>query len=144
MVNASRWKAYLVLALVFVLGAASGGATSFAYVQRRHATLLGDDARGIENRRLRALSRKLDLNEGQHERIRAILTKDRDTSRDLGRDMFDKCGQPLRDHMSRTDADVRAVLRPDQQKRYDQLLEERHAHMLVSQRCWSDTPPAKQ
>lgn len=98
-----RTKGYLVLATVFLLGAATGGGASIALMQRRHAAILRDDARGRETRRLTVLSRKLDLDAEQEARISAIL----------------------RDHRGQVDTEIRAVLRPDQQTRFDKLLEQR-------------------
>jgi Spy/CpxP family protein refolding chaperone len=120
---------YLILVAAFVVGVACGGGAAFAYVAEKHAAMLRDDARGPETRRLRGLVRKLDLDADQEQRIRAILTKNREVVRELGRDMMERCGGGLREHRARVDADIRAVLRPDQQRRYDELREERHERM---------------
>ena len=120
---------YLILVAAFAVGVASGGGAAFAYVAQKHAAMLRDDARGPETRRLRVLVRKLDLDANQEQRIRGILAKNRETMRELGRDMMERCGGGLREQKARVDTDVRAVLRPDQQKRYDELLEERHERM---------------
>jgi Spy/CpxP family protein refolding chaperone len=120
---------YLILVAAFVVGVACGGGAAFAYVAQKHAAMLRDDARGPETRRLRVLVRKLDLDADQEQRIRGILAKNRESVRELGRDMMERCGGSLREQKARVDTDVRAVLRPDQQKRYDELLEERHDRM---------------
>ncbi len=133
--NTRRVKAHLFVAAVFLLGAAAGGGASYAYVERRHAALLRDDGgRGFEDRRIRGLARKLDLDDAQETQVRAILDQDRAQVRDLSRDMFEHCGQPLRDHKAKVDADIRAVLRPDQQARYDQLVDERREHTWMGRR----------
>ena len=111
------------------MGVACGGGAAFAYVAQKHAAMLRDDARGPETRRLRVLARKLNLDVDQEQRIRSILTKNRDTVRELGRDMMERCGGGLREQRSRLDTDIRAVLRPDQQRRYDELLDERRERM---------------
>ena len=126
-----RLYAYLVVAAAFLVGAICGGGAAFAYVSERHAAILREDARGPETRRLRILSRKLDLDADQEQRIRDILTKERETMRDLGRDMMERCGAPLREHKSHVDAEIRAVLRPDQQRRYDELREKRRERMWL-------------
>ena len=126
-----RLYGYLVLAAAFAVGGACGGGAAFAYVARKHAALLRDDARGPEARRLRILARKLDLDGEQEQRIRGILARDRDALRDLGRDMLERCGGPLRDQKAQVDSDIRAVLRPDQQRRYDELLDERRERMWL-------------
>ena len=129
MVN-RRVYGYVFLATAFAVGVACGGGAAFAYVAQKHAAILRDDAHGPETRRLRVLTRRLDLDVDQEQRIRSILAEDRDTMRDLGRQIFDRCGDPLREQKSRVDTAIRAVLRPEQQRRYDDLLEGRH------QRLW--------
>ena len=65
--------------------------------------MLREDAGARETRRLAMLSRKLDLDSDQETRIGAIL----------------------REHRGQVDTEIRAVLRPDQQTRYDKLIEGR-------------------
>jgi Spy/CpxP family protein refolding chaperone len=126
-----RAYGYLVLAAAFAVGVACGGGAAFAYVAEKHAAILRDDAPGPETRRLRILMRKLDLDADQEQRIRAILAKDRDDMRDLGRHMFERCGEPLRDQRARVDGAIRGVLRPDQQRRYEELLDQRHERLWI-------------
>lgn len=121
----SRFRAYLVALAIFALGALAGGGGSFAYAQKRHEALLRDDDAGVQSRRVRVLTKKLDLDEGQQQRIEAILAKDKEDSRALGADMMQRCGQSLRDHKADVDAKIKAELRPDQQDKYDHLSEER-------------------
>ncbi len=108
----SRRKGYAVLVLVFVLGAAAGGGVVYSVTQRRHAAML--DEQGLHARRLNALSRKLDLDADQKAKVGDILDQDREDSKAL-----------LRDHRAEVDAKIRAVLRPDQQTRFDQMTEDR-------------------
>jgi Spy/CpxP family protein refolding chaperone len=122
---------YLLLAAAFAVGVACGGGAAFAYVAQKHAAILRDDGRGPETRRLRILTRRLDLDADQEQRIRAILSKDRDSLRELGRQMFERCGEPLREQKARVDAAIRSVLRPEQQLRYDQLLDQRHERLWI-------------
>ena len=124
-----RAYGYLVLAIAFAVGVACGGGAAFAYVAQKHAAILRDDAHGPETRRLRVLARRLDLDVTQEQRIRAILAEDRDAMRDIGRQIFERCGDPLREQKSRVDAAIRAVLRPEQQRRYDDLLEGRRRRL---------------
>ena len=125
-----RAYGYLVLAAAFAVGVACGGGAAFAYVAQKHAAILRDDARGPETRRLRILTRRLDLDADQEQRIRDILNRDRDATRDLGREMFERCGEPLRAQKDRVDAAIRGVLRLEQQRRYDDLIEGRHPRLF--------------
>jgi hypothetical protein len=126
-----RAYGYLILAAAFAVGVACGGGAAFAYVAQKHAAILRDDARGPETRRLRVLARKLDLDVDQEQRIRAILTEDRDAMRDLGRQMFERCGEPLRTQKSRVEGAIREVLRPDQRRRYDDMIGDRRERLWL-------------
>jgi Spy/CpxP family protein refolding chaperone len=109
----AKWKGYAVLALVFVLGAAAGGGAVYSLTQRRHAAMLHDDHE-LQGRRLNALARRLDLDADQKTKIGDLLDKDREDSKTL-----------LRDHRAEVDGQIRALLRPDQQTKFDALVEER-------------------
>jgi Spy/CpxP family protein refolding chaperone len=130
MVN-RRLYGYLILVAAFAVGVACGGGAAFAYVEQKHAAILRDDARGPEVRRLRILVRRLDLDTDQEQRIRSILANNRDRVRELGRDMLERCGGGLRDQKSQVDADIRSVLRPEQLRRYEQLIDERREHLWL-------------
>jgi Spy/CpxP family protein refolding chaperone len=113
------------------VGVACGGGAAFGFVAHKHAAILREDGRVNEVRRLRVLARKLDLDADQEQRIRSILANDRETMRGLGRDMFERCGEPLREQKARVESDIRSVLRPEQQRRYDDLLEDRRERLWI-------------
>jgi hypothetical protein len=112
---------YVVLILVFVLGAIAGGGAAFAYAQSDHASA-AKNGKSSQHRRVRALSRKLDLDRDQERRVADILAGDDDESRALGRDVVDRCGQRLRDHQAHVDEEIRDVLRPDQRRRFERIM----------------------
>lgn len=120
----AKWKGYAALLAVFLLGGAAGGGLVFWRVQKHHAAML-NDGRALQTRRLNVLTKKLDLDPDQQTKIGAILDKDREESIALNDDMMEKCGQPLRDHKADVAAQIKAVLRPDQQARFDKLVEDR-------------------
>lgn len=128
--SGSKLKVYGIFAIVFTLGIAAGGGTALAYAHHRHVSQIEND-RIFESRRLRGLSRKLKLDSEQEDRIADILADDQQESRKIGRDVIERCGQPLRDHKAAVDAQIRAVLRPDQQQRFDKLVEERRGHVSL-------------
>ncbi len=109
MVKPAKWKGYAVLAAVFLLGAATGGGVVFSVAQRRHAAMM-QDPKEMNGRRLNALSRKLDLDEDQKTKISEILSKDRE------------------DRRAEVEAQIRAVLRPEQQTKFDEMIEQRKEH----------------
>jgi Spy/CpxP family protein refolding chaperone len=122
-----RLRGTLALVLVFALGAGAGGAASFAIVRGRHARAMSDGG-AFEMRRAHGLARRLDLDASQEEKVGAILAKDGADSRGLYKDMLERCGQPLREQKERADAEIRALLRPDQQATFDAFLAERRDH----------------
>ena len=119
-----KWKPYAVLAAVFVLGAAAGGGAVFAIAQRRHAAMWADEG-ALRHRKVEALGRRLDLDASQKQQIQAILDKDKTDRDTLEDDMIEKCGQPLRNHDADVEAQIKAVLRPDQKAKFEQMLEHR-------------------
>lgn len=126
-----RAKGFALLGVVFLLGAAAGGGGVFAMVERQHAAIARGDAGALENKRLKSLTKKLDLDDAQRAQIQAVLTRDKDDSKALSREMMERCGQPLRDHKKEVDAEIRAVLRPEQQAKFDAMVDERKRHAVV-------------
>jgi hypothetical protein len=124
----AKLKGYGALLLVFVLGLLIGGAGSRAMLQRRYARLFRDRFSVFEHRRLGALSHRLDLDDTQEDRVRLIMSKYGQQRRDLTRAMLDRCGDPLRAQKAQMDAEIRALLRPDQQTRYDSLVKDSNRH----------------
>jgi Spy/CpxP family protein refolding chaperone len=128
-----RFRGAIVLGLVFALGAGTGGAVAFAIVRSGHARVMAEGG-AFEQHRAHGLARRLDLDAAQEEKVRAILAKDGVDSRGLYKDMLERCGQPLREQKERADAEIRALLRPDQQQKFDALLAERR------ERPWAPGP----
>jgi Spy/CpxP family protein refolding chaperone len=126
MIEKPKLKGYLALALVFVLGIIAGGAGVFAFVQRKYGSVFSDRSDAFENRRMRAFARHLDLDDTEQTKVRAVMDKYAAKRRELTRDMLSRCGDPLRDQKAQMDAEIRALLRPDQQARYDELLKDQH------------------
>jgi len=121
---------YLLLCIVFVLGAVTGGGAALAWSQESHAAMVRE-GKAFDHHRLRALSRKLDLDGSQESRVAAILADDADQSQAIGHEVVQRCGQRLRDHKTQVDDAIRTVLRPDQQRRFDRLTDERRRRTWV-------------
>jgi Spy/CpxP family protein refolding chaperone len=127
MIERAKLKGYGAFALVFLLGLLAGGALSRALLQRHYGRMFKDPSAVFERRRLGALARRLNLDDAQENRVRDIMDKYAAQRRGLTRDIMDRCGAPLRTQKAELDAEIRAVLRPDQQARYDTLLKDREA-----------------
>ncbi|MEP7049320.1 MAG: hypothetical protein ABJB12_03165 [Pseudomonadota bacterium] len=128
----AKLKGYSAFALVFLLGLLAGGAGSRALLQRRYGRMFKDPSAVFERRRLGALARRLDLDDAQEDRVRDILGKYAAQRRGLTRDIMDRYGAPLRAQKLQLDAEIRTVLRPDQQTRYDLLLKDRESRAASS------------
>jgi len=124
----AKLKGYLALLAVFVLGILLGGAGSRALLQRRYARFFRDPTAVFERRRLGALSHRLKLDDTQQERVRDVLGKYGKQRRALSREIMARCGAPLHAQKARMDGEIRALLRPEQQARYEQLIKDSEAH----------------
>jgi hypothetical protein len=70
---------------------------------------------------MRALQRALDLSPAQRILVAAILERQAPERRRLMGEMMQKCGDPVRAYKTQADAEIRAVLNPEQQQRFDKL-----------------------
>ncbi|HEX2670271.1 MAG TPA: hypothetical protein VHM25_05335, partial [Polyangiaceae bacterium] len=97
---------------------------SRAMLQARYKRFFHDPSEMFERRRLGALSRRLKLDDAQEDRARDIFGKYGKQRRALTREIMIRCGEPLHAQKTQMDAEIRALLRPDQQARYDQLIKD--------------------
>jgi Spy/CpxP family protein refolding chaperone len=123
----TKLKGYAALLLVFVLGILLGGASSRAILQRRYRAWFRDPSVVFERRRLGALAHRLKLDDTQEDRARDIFGKYAKQRRDLTREIMVRCGARLHAQKIQMDSEIRALLRPDQQARYDQLIKDSEA-----------------
>jgi hypothetical protein len=93
-------------------------------LQARYKRFFHDPSEMFERRRLGALSRRLKLDDAQEDRARDIFGKYGKQRRALTREIMIRCGEPLHAQKTQMDAEIRALLRPDQQARYDQLIKD--------------------
>jgi Spy/CpxP family protein refolding chaperone len=114
-----RAKGAALLVAVFALGGLAGGGGTYAWLRRDDAVGGEDDRAARSPRRLRALERSLDLTADQSARVRAIMGQSGDQRRQLAQEMYDRCGDGLRAHHDAVSAQIRALLTPEQQARFD-------------------------
>ncbi len=120
----------LVLLTALVLfGGATGVFGTLAFVHRREARMLSGGPQGFEDRRMHGLARRLDLDDDQRDKLRVLMRKNREQTRALGNEMMERCGEPLRAHHTAFDTELRALLRPEQIQRYEELHRERPFRM---------------
>ena len=111
-----------MLAAMFVLGGATGGAIGRASALREMRHMMeGPPGEARANFRLEALRRHLDLSADQVDKMRAVMAE-ADAERDKAMAACDPGMEELR---KRTDAKVRAILNDEQKKRFDELQKRR-------------------
>lgn len=125
MVSKRGARPILVLAALFLLGLATGVFGTIAFVHDREARSLRSGPKGFEERRMRGLARRLDLDDAQRVQVRALLEKTKEENRVLGKKMMEECGAPIRSHHESFEAEMKKLLRPEQAARFVELENER-------------------
>jgi Spy/CpxP family protein refolding chaperone len=122
----AKLRAYLVLGLVFLFGAATGGGAMYANARRERSHLYeGSRGRAHLERRLAALTQELTLSSEQSTQAAAILERQREQRVKVMHETMERCGDPLRKLRAASDAELQAILTPAQQKRFEALLQAR-------------------
>ncbi len=118
-----NWKTIVGVAGVFVLGMIAGGLVTARALQKRVPRPLPPGSPLVADWVVRRLDWQLGLDREQRRQILAIM---QETQREL-----QKTQAQIRPQMDKVFAEsnqkIRAVLRPDQQEKYDQIVAERRA-----------------
>jgi hypothetical protein len=116
-----RWKSIFGVLLVFLLGALAGAAVVHRVDRQGVESVLSGRGGVTVDLIVRRLSRSLDLDPVQRDQVRAIVTE---TRRDIVE--IRKPVQPqIEATIERSRARVRAILRPEQQEKFDRIQAER-------------------
>jgi len=116
-----RWKSILGVLLVFLLGALAGAAVYHRFGHQGVEDVLSGRGGATVDLVVKRLTRSLDLDPVQQDQVRAIVTE---TRREIGE--IRKPVQPqFEAAIERSRASVRAILRPDQQEKFDRIQAER-------------------
>lgn len=117
----TKAKIWLVLVAVFVLGAVTGGALTGLYRSRASG---GRDAKehGMKER-FEKMRQELNLTDEQTTQVRAILDETRSEYRSLREELRPRFEEPR----LKARAKIRALLNPDQQKKFDALVAQQDA-----------------
>lgn len=116
-----RWKSILGVLLVFLLGALSGAAVMHRVGRQSVDAVLSGRGGATVDHVVRRLSRSLDLDPAQQDQMRAIVTE---TRRDIVEIRKPIQGQ-FEAAFERSRVRIRAILRPDQQEKFDRIQDER-------------------
>ncbi len=114
-------KSLLILIAVFLLGATFGAGLTVTLARQRLAQAMAPDFARRGEVALEMLADKLSLSPLQRDKIAKILDDQMPERRARMQDIMQRCGDPLRAHKRRLDAAIRAVLEPEQQKRFDKI-----------------------
>ena len=121
-----KLQVWLLIAVVFALGAVTGGSLDRVYLAKR-SSLSNDNPnrpRG-PHRMVERLKSDLNLNDEQVAKIKTILEESR---KEFPPSRFAECPGFVQSR-ARTRARIREALTPEQQKRYDEINAQRDAEM---------------
>lgn len=116
-----RWKSILGVLLVFLLGALAGAAVVHRVDRQGAEGILSGRGGATADLIVRRLSRSLDLDPAQRDQVRAIVTETRREIIEIRKPVQAQVEATL----ERSRARVRAILRPDQQEKFDRIRSER-------------------
>jgi Spy/CpxP family protein refolding chaperone len=121
-----KLQVWLLIAVVFALGAVTGGSLDRLYLSKRSA--FNPDSpnrpRG-PHRMVERLKSDLNLNDEQVQKIKTVLDESR---KEFPPSRFAECPGFVQSR-ARTRARIREALTPEQQKRYDEINAQRDAEM---------------
>jgi Spy/CpxP family protein refolding chaperone len=116
-----RWKSILGVLLVFLLGALAGAAVVHRVDRQGAEGILSGRGGATADLIVRRLSRSLDLDPAQKDQVRAIVTETRREIIEIRKPVQAQVEATI----ERSRARVRAILRPDQQEKFDRIRSER-------------------
>ena len=116
-----RWKSILGVLLVFLLGALAGATVVHRVDRYRIEAVLSGRGGATVDLIVRRLSRSLDLDPAQRDQVRATVTE---THRDIV-EIRKPVQAQIETAIERSCTRVRAILRPDQQEKFDRIQAER-------------------
>jgi Spy/CpxP family protein refolding chaperone len=133
-----KWKLVVGVASVFILGLLVGSMGAGLYMKHHFPRPKGDPAE-VRTFLLNRFSHKLDLSEEQRNEFKVII---------------DQVGGRLEEHFRRTHSEVgniiepgfsqmRAVLSPDQQEKFDELIERLERHRKNRPKFGVPGPPPR-
>ena len=117
----ARLKIWIVLVAVFVLGAATGAALTGLY--RSRASNGPESRERAMHERFERMRQELNLSDQQTTAVRQILDETRNEYRGLRAELRPRFDEPRLKARAR----IRALLNPDQQKKFDAMVAQQDA-----------------
>jgi Spy/CpxP family protein refolding chaperone len=133
-----KWKLVVGVASVFILGLLVGSMGAGLYMKHHFSRPKGDPSE-MRAFLLKRFSQKLDLTEGQRNEFKAII---------------DQVGERLEEHFRKTHSEIgeivepgfsqmRKLLSPDQQEKFDELIERLERHRKKRPKFGLPGPPPR-
>jgi len=119
----AKTKIWLVLVAVFVLGAFTGGALTGLYRSRASSGDSREAHERIMKERFEKMRQELNLTDAQTTQVRAILDDTRNEYKTLRDELRPRFEEPRLKARTK----IRALLNPDQQKKFDALVAQQDA-----------------
>ena len=116
-----QWKTIISVILIFGLGALSGSIITYKIYRQQMENILRDEPKAMRELMVQRLNSKLHLDATQLEQVRAIVTETHAEMKSVRK----KIRPEIEEVLSRSQAKIRAILLPEQLKKYDQILSER-------------------
>ena len=116
------WKAVAGVVLVFFLGVLAGGIGVYRFHRQRMDRVFRGEPGAMSGFLVQRLSRELDLDATQRTRVADVVRRTHEEMQTLRRQLHPQLGEL----MEKGRREIRAELHPDQQARFDRIVEERH------------------
>jgi Spy/CpxP family protein refolding chaperone len=131
----SRFNAYVLLVIVFVVGGLTGAGISYAVTEERFVHPPGrEHGKRWEKRRENAFARELDLSDDQKRKVGELMREQREARHEAMEAMFEECGDGLREQKEALDAKILQLLNPAQQERFKELASEHGRRFLFERK----------
>jgi hypothetical protein len=116
-----QWKAIASVILVFLLGALTGALVTHTIYRQKMENIIKDEPRTMREVIVQRLDRKLNLDPVQLEQVRATVKETHSEMKNVRKQIRPQ----IEEILDRSQAKVRAILRPDQLEKYEKILAER-------------------
>jgi len=114
-----NWKAIAGVCLVFLLGGVAGALLTRLVIVNRIQRIVVGGPQAVNQLVVRRLTKRLDLDSGQRDQLMDIIVATRKEIRTARTQITPQ----LKTIMTDGESKVRAMLKPDQQKKFDEVIE---------------------
>ncbi|MEP7337025.1 MAG: hypothetical protein ABI977_04725 [Acidobacteriota bacterium] len=122
-----KTQVWLLILVVFLLGGVAGASVDrLLLLKGQSSSPSGKGERGGRGRMIEQMQKDLNLTDEQTASVRAIFE---DMRKEFSPRRFDEC-PGVKESREKSRARVRAILTPEQQKKYDEINAKRDAEMM--------------